>query len=108
MRYPRTRCDILVIKENTQMKVVKLNRRFKQYKENGHTIALRFASYEPKAISAYEKVCRERLRGYGYNRDADWASYFGYAPNSNSSRPYWITFRRESDLTMVMLSVTMP
>ena len=87
------------------MKIVKLNRRFKQFKEYGHTVALRFESYQPKKISAYEKICRERLRGYGYTRDGDWTSYFGHAPDSNSSRPYWITFRNESDLTLVLLSV---
>jgi len=86
------------------MKVVKLNRRFKQYKENGHTVALRFESYQPATISVYEKICRARLRGHGYNREADWYSYFGHAPNSNSSRPYWITFRNEADLTLVLLS----
>jgi len=85
------------------MKVVKLNRRFKQYKEHGHTIALRFDSYAPVTIPAYEKVCRARLQGHGYNRDANWWSGFGHAPNSNSTRPYWITFRNEADLTMVML-----
>jgi hypothetical protein len=86
------------------MKVVKLNRRFKQFKENGHTIALRFESYRPDTISKYEKVCRARLRGHGYDRGADWCSYFGHAPDRNSSRPYWITFRRETDLTLVLLS----
>lgn len=85
------------------MKIVKLNRRFKQYKENGHTIALRFESYVPNTIAVYEKICRARLKGHGYNREADWAGYFGHAPNRNSSRPYWITFRNESDLTLVML-----
>jgi hypothetical protein len=88
------------------MKIVKLNRRFKQYKENGHTVALRFESYNPQIVGAYEKVCRARLRGHGYNRDADWSGYFGYAPNRNSSRPYWITFRNEADLTMIMLCAT--
>ena len=87
------------------MKIVKLNRRFKQFKENGHTVALRFESYQPQTIAAYEKICRARLRGHGYNREADWYSYFGHAPNSNSPRPYWITFRRESELTLVLLSV---
>jgi hypothetical protein len=87
------------------MKVVKLNRRFKQYKEHGHTVALRFASYQPATIEAYEKICRARLRGHGYNREADWCGYFGYAPNSSRPRPYWITFRNEADLTLVMLSL---
>jgi hypothetical protein len=87
------------------MKIVKLNRRHKQFKENGHKIALRFESYDPKKVSAYEKVCRSRLGGHGYNREADWSGYFGYAPNSNAPRPYWITFRNEADLTLVLLSV---
>jgi len=86
------------------MKIVKLNRRFKQFKENGHTVALRFKSYDPRIVGAYEKVCRERLKGHGYNREADWAGYFGYAPNRDSYRPYWITFRNEADLTMILLS----
>jgi hypothetical protein len=86
------------------MKIVKLNRRFKQYKEHGHTVALRFASYQPATIAVYEKICRARLKGHGYNREADWAGYFGHAPNSRSSRPYWITFRNEADLTLVLLS----
>jgi hypothetical protein len=86
------------------MKVVKLNRRFKQYKEHGHVVALRFSSYQPATIAAYEKICRARLRGHGYNREADWYGYFGYAPNSTRPRPYWITFRNEADLTMVLLS----
>ena len=85
------------------MKVVKLNRRFKQYKENGHTVALRFESYHPGTVSAYEKICRARLKGHGYNHEADWAGYFGHATRGNSYRPYWITFRNEADLTMVML-----
>jgi hypothetical protein len=85
------------------MKVVKLNRRFRQFKENGHTIALRFDSWNPSTVSAYEKVCRARLRGHGYDRDADWAGYFGHATRGNSFRPYWITFRNEADLTLVLL-----
>ena len=88
------------------MKVVKLNRRFKQFKEHGHTIALRFESYQPNTIAEYEKICRARLRGHGYNREADWCGYFGHAPNSSRPRPYWITFRNEADLTMIMLSAT--
>jgi len=87
------------------MKIVKLNRRYKQFKENGHTVALRFESYNPKTVSAYEKVCRARLKGHGYNREADWAGYFGHATRGNSYRPYWITFRNETDLTLVLLSV---
>ena len=68
-------------------------------------MALRFESYQPATVYAYEKVCRARLRGHGYNRDADWTGYFGHATTGNSYRPYWITFRNEADLTLVLLSV---
>ena len=88
------------------MKIVKLNRRFKQFRENGHTVALRFKHYDPRLVGAYEKVCRARLKSHGYNREGDWAGYFGHAPNTSSGRPYWITFRNEADLTLIMLSVT--
>lgn len=87
------------------MKIVKLNRRHKQFKEHGHTIALRFDGWSNQ-IASYEKVCRARLTGHGYGREGDWWGGFGYAPNSNSSRPYWITFRNEADLTMIMLYAT--
>ena len=86
------------------MKVIKLNRRFRQFKEHGHTVALRFDYWNPATIAVYEKICRARLRGHGYDRNADWAGYFGHAINGNTYRPYWITFRREADLTLVLLS----
>lgn len=87
------------------MKIVKLNRRFRQFKEQGHVVALRFYSAYGDQVRAVEKVCREKLRGGGWLREHDWYSYYGKPPNSQSPRPYWITFRRESDLTLVLLSV---
>ena len=90
------------------MKVVKLNRRYKQFKENGHTVALRFESHTVKAI-AYERACREKLKGYGYTRSDPWYSYFGSRSSNqprtywNQPRTYWITFRNEADLTLVLL-----
>jgi hypothetical protein len=89
------------------MKIVKLNRRFRQFKEHGHVVALRFEGWSKKA-TAVEKVCHEKLNGGGWLRDHNWYSYYG---NRNSrydrdaARPYWITFRNESDLTLVLLSV---
>lgn len=83
------------------MKVVKLNCRFKQYKEHGHTVALRFDTWDIDA-NMYEKACRAKLEGNGWDRSQDWYSYFGDRRN-NGPRPYWITFRNETDLTMVML-----
>lgn len=85
------------------MKVVKLNRRFKQFREAGHTVALRFGSYSKKA-GQYEQICRERLGGSAWNREGDWCSYFGSRNGHTDVRPYWITFRNEADLTLVLLS----
>jgi hypothetical protein len=85
------------------MKVVKLNRRFKQYKDHGHTVALRFSNWSHNAQTV-EKIASSRLGGGGWDRDGNWCSYFG-ARNGHSDRLiYWITFRRESDLTLVLLS----
>lgn len=86
------------------MKIVKLNRRFRQFKEHGHTVALRFPDGSSKKIRAIEKTCREKLSGGGWLREHTWYSYYGKAP-SIGARPYWITFRNESDLTLVLLSV---
>jgi hypothetical protein len=88
------------------MKVVKLNRRFRQFKEHGHTVALRFANGYSDEIRAVEKACRARLQGGGWLRDHDWYSYYGERNSRHDrdiGRPYWITFRRESDLTLVLL-----
>mgnify|MGYP003348964170 CR=1 FL=1 len=88
------------------MKIVKLNRRFKQFKENGHTVALRFNGWSKKA-SAVESVCRDRLGGGSWNREGNWCSYFGERGGRLEVRPYWITFRNEKDLTLVLLSANL-
>jgi hypothetical protein len=89
------------------MKIVKLNRRFRQFKEHGHTVALRFEGWTKKATEV-EKVCREKLKGSGWSRDQNWYSYYGERNSRydrNIGRPYWITFRNEAELTLVLLSV---
>lgn len=84
------------------MKVVKLNRRFKMFKEHGHTVAMRFNGWS-KQISAYESACRARL-GSEY-KNFSWSSHYGTRSGRVEARPYWITFRNEADLTLVLLSV---
>lgn len=83
------------------MKVVKLNRRFRQFKENGHTVGLRFSSY-PKSVP-YETAAKKKLGGGGWVCHDLWYSYFGHGRVAGY-RPYWITFRNESDATLVLLS----
>jgi hypothetical protein len=84
------------------MKVVKLNRRFRQFREHGHTIALRFPSYTESV--PYEKTTRNKLGVGGWQRHDSWYSYFGNRSSRNDFRPYWITFRNEAELTLVLLS----
>ena len=86
------------------MKVVKLNRRFRQYKEYGHTVALRFPNGLTPDAQAIHRVCGQKLNGSGWMREHDWYSYYGKNSGRYDVRPYWITFRRESDLTMILLS----
>lgn len=86
------------------MKTVKLNRRFRMFKEHGHTVALRFDSWSSD-ISHYESACRRHL-GSDWNKTS-WFSYFGHRNSRHdrdASRPFWITFRNEADLTLVLLS----
>ena len=88
------------------MKVVKLNRRFKQYKEHGHVIALKFPHGYTKDAGRIEKICKDRLNGYGWRREESWCHYYGERSGRDAVRPYWITFRNEADLTMILLSAT--
>jgi hypothetical protein len=84
------------------MKIVKLNRRFRQFRDHGHVVALRFGGWNNQA-TLIEKVCRNRLKGGGWLRDHDWYSYYGDRNSRYDTRPYWITFRNEADLTLVLL-----
>lgn len=85
------------------MKVVKLNRRFRQFKEHGHTVGLKFFGYTESI--PYETATKNKLGGGGYIRSSLWYSYFGDRSSRYHSCPYWITFRNEADLTLVLLSV---
>lgn len=85
------------------MKTVKLNRRFKRFKESGHTVALRFDCWGKQAL-AVEQVCRDRF-GSMFVVGASWEGYFGKGHRLYDQRPYWISFRNEKDLTLVLLSV---
>ena len=84
------------------MKVVKLDRRFRQYKQHGHVIAVRCDSWLGEGTS-FEQVCKAKLGSQGYMPDNDWHAYFGKA-NGRRFRPFWISFRREADLSFVLLS----
>ena len=88
------------------MKVIKLNRRFKVYKEQGHEVAVKFLGYGSKA-SELEKVCRERLgENYIWNPEGTWYGWFGKKRTVMNLSPYFISFQKESDLTFVLMCLT--
>ena len=84
------------------MKVIKLNRRYKLYKEHGYQAGLRFDAWGNKA-RVIEKTCRERLGDSFIRADSEWYGYFGKSPDGIRSIPYFIMFRRESTLSFVLL-----
>lgn len=88
---------------NLGMKVVKLNRRYKMFKEHGHTIALRFNEFNRNAV-VIEDICKAKFKTSKWNAQGPWHGRFGSRPDSFSPRPYWISFRDEADLTFVLLS----
>jgi hypothetical protein len=85
------------------MKVIKLNRRYRLFKEHGYQAGLRFNTYGPTAQNI-EKTCRERLgsSGYMWPSNSDWTGYFGKR-NVDGPTPYFIMFQKESDLSFVLL-----
>jgi len=83
------------------MKVIKLNRRYKLFKEQGYRAGLRFDYWDNNA-RIVERTCRERLGHSGITPPSDWYGYFGKR-GWTSPTPYFIMFRRESDLSFVLL-----
>lgn len=84
------------------MKVIKLNRRYKLFKEHGYEAGLRFDTWGNKA-RLMEKSCRERLGNSFFQANADWYGYFGKQSWGHGPKPYFIMFRRESDLSFMLL-----
>ena len=88
------------------MKVIKLNRRFKVYKEQGHEVAVKFDGYGGKA-SELEKVWRDRLgENYIWNPEGTWYGWRGKKLYGHFMAPYFISFQKESDLTFVLMCLT--
>ena len=89
---------------NTRMKVIKLDRRYKPHKEAGYQSGLRFAGYwdDRDHITQIERICQSRLNSGWSARNSDWLAYFGKRRFSMST-PYYIMFRKESDMTFVLM-----
>jgi hypothetical protein len=88
------------------MKIVKLNSRFRNRRDYGHTIALRFDTWNTQAAQ-YEQAAHELL-GSQYSGNLMypyWRGHFGVASGHTPQKPYWISFRDSAHLTVVMLRV---
>ena len=86
----------------SEMKVIKLNRRYKMFKERGHTIGLKFDTWYKEA-DVFEAYLR-KIYGMDWN-NVSWHGYYGTRPTTTNSRPYFITIRDEKMLTAMLLAV---
>ena len=86
------------------MKVIKLDRRYKPNKEAGYESGLRFEGYwdEKEKIAQIERICQSRLNSGWSAQNSDWLAYFGKRKTGEST-PYYIVFRRESNMTFVLM-----
>jgi hypothetical protein len=87
-----------------KVKVIKLNRRFKLYKEHGFTHAIRFNSWASEA-GKVEKFFRERYGGeYSWNgKSYMWRTHWG-KPCKHTPRPYMIGVRDEEMIFVAQLA----
>ena len=76
------------------MKIVKLDRRYKGYKLH-HTIALRFDNWYKDGCTV-ETLVRRQFKHIDCH---------GYFSKSKTGNIFWISFKNESDLTMVLLAI---
>jgi len=85
------------------MKVVKVNRNWKQWNA-GHRVALRFDSYSESSVVEHAAARLFPESRGGYKRNGDYFSWFGKDNGRSTYRPYFISFRDEKVLTFVLLS----
>lgn len=94
------------------MKLVKLDRRHKAFKDYGHAYAIRFAEWDMKA-SKVEKIFTDAYGSqYAWSSGVDshfrnWRASFGIRDPQSRIRPYWISFKDESMATLVILKMEM-
>lgn len=86
-------------------KVIRLNNRFKLYKEHRMEHAIRFSSWDP-AITKVESFLREHFGSeyvWGHNTQTQWKTHWGKV-NRNNPRPYFIGVRSEDMIFMARLA----
>ena len=85
------------------MKIIKLDNRHRSYKW-GYTHALRFDQYYSQEAGAVEKFLSDSYGGC--IRNYNWNGYFGRRDTVKGlPAPYWVCVKKESMLTMAILSI---
>lgn len=90
------------------MRLVKLNKTHKAYKEHRHAWAFRFSSYDAKRCPKIERIMHD-MHGSQfsyYMHNPTWKAGFGSISRRTGYRTYWISFINESDASMVLLQLT--
>lgn len=93
------------------MKIVKLNGNFNIYKTHGFEVGVKFDLWNTEARD-FEAVVADRLGKQAFmwkwyprtKVTENWACGFGKRA-SGQTTPYWIYIRRESMLSLVLLSI---
>lgn len=90
------------------MKIIKLSNRFNAKKKYGYEIGVKFNSYWDNG-SEMEHACRNVLGNSPYfktKHNLPWYAQTGLKRDPKTEMyPYWIYFKKESYLTMVLLKL---
>ena len=94
------------------MKIVKLNRNFNIHKYHGFEVGLKFDMWDKEA-QRFERAAADRLGNqswsWKYHRNErikeNWAAGFGKHDKNVGTSPYWIYFRNEALLSMILLTL---
>jgi hypothetical protein len=87
----------------SKIKVIKLNGRYRLYKEHGCTHAIRFGSWSAEA-GKVESFLRERYGSeYAYSNYGPWKTHWGKSAGHNP-RPYYIGVRDEEMIFVAKLA----
>jgi hypothetical protein len=83
-------------------KIVKLNKTHQlDVRQAGFTHAIRFSNVYSEETIKIEQAARKLFGGMGWNLEKRWYTRIGRS--AYAGRPYWLYFRSESDITMLLL-----
>jgi hypothetical protein len=83
------------------MKLIKMNNRWIQCRNWGHTAVIKFKSWGHQA-RVVELAIRDLTGSTGWFKGGEWYGWTGKAP-AHLPRPYFISAKDESLLTMALL-----